>query len=53
MNFGRINALLLKYWYITKNRWDRLFDLFYWPLIDLLVWVLQQYILDSSLKLIY
>jgi ABC-2 type transport system permease protein len=38
MNFGRINALLLKYWYITKNRWDRLFDLFYWPLIDLLVW---------------
>lgn len=38
MKFYRINALLLKYLYITKNRWDRIFDIFYWPLIDIFVW---------------
>lgn len=34
----RIMALLLKYWYITKSRLDRWFDLFYWPVIGLFVW---------------
>ena len=38
MKWYRIQALMLKYWYITKNRWDRVFDIFYWPLVDLLVW---------------
>ena len=38
MKLHRINALLLKYFYISKNRYDRILDIFYWPLIDLLVW---------------
>ena len=38
MKWYRIEALLLKYTYITKNRVDRLFDIFYWPIIDLFVW---------------
>ena len=38
MKLHRIYALLLKYLYITKNRWDRIFDLFYWPLVDIFVW---------------
>ena len=38
MKFYRINALLLKYFYININRADRLFDIFYWPTIDLFVW---------------
>lgn len=38
MKLYRINALLLKYYYITKNRLDRLFDLFYWPLLDIFLW---------------
>lgn len=38
MKFYRIAALLLKYYYITKNRLDRIFDLVYWPVIDLFVW---------------
>ncbi len=38
MKAYRISALLLKYYYITRNRLDRLFDLFYWPVIDLFVW---------------
>ena len=38
MRLYRINALLLKYYYITLNRVDRLFDIFYWPMIDIIVW---------------
>ncbi len=38
MKLYRINALLLKYFYITVHRMDRLFDIFYWPLVDLTIW---------------
>jgi ABC-2 type transport system permease protein len=38
MKFYRICALLLKYYYITINRADRLFDIFYWPVLDLFLW---------------
>jgi ABC-2 type transport system permease protein len=38
MKLYRINALMLKYYYITINSIDRIFDLFYWPLIDLIIW---------------
>ena len=38
MRLYRINALLLKYYYITINRVDRIFDIFYWPVIDLFIW---------------
>ena len=38
MKLHRIWALLIKYWYITINRPDRIFDIFYWPMIDLFVW---------------
>ena len=38
MKLHRINALMLKYYYITINRADRLFDVVYWPIIDLFVW---------------
>ena len=38
MKFHRVTALLLKYVYTTKNSLDRLFDLFYWPTLDLVLW---------------
>ena len=38
MKLHRINALLLKNYYITINRIDRLFDIVYWPIIDLFIW---------------
>lgn len=38
MKLHRINALLLKYYYITINRIDRLFDIIYWPILDLFIW---------------
>ena len=42
-----IKALLLKYWYITKNRLDRIFDIFYWPVISLLIWGFTTYYLKE------
>lgn len=47
MKMHRINALLLKYFYISKNRLDRIFDLFYWPLIDLFVWGFATYFISD------
>lgn len=38
MRLYRINALLLKYYYITINRIDRIFDIVYWPVVDLFIW---------------
>lgn len=37
MRLYRINALLLKYWYVTINSMDRMFDIIYWPVIGLVV----------------
>jgi len=38
MKLYRVNALMLKYWYICMNRIDRWFDIFYWPLLDIVLW---------------
>lgn len=43
MKWYIVKGLLLKYWYITKNRLDRFFDIFYWPLISLLIWGFTTY----------
>ena len=43
MKWYVVKGLLLKYWYITKNRLDRFFDIFYWPLISLLIWGFTTY----------
>jgi ABC-2 type transport system permease protein len=49
MKWHRIQALLLKFWYISKNRVDRIFDIFYWPLLDVLIWgFASTYIEDLS-----
>ena len=47
MKLHRINALLLKYWYININRADRIFDIFYWPTIDLLVWGFASFYIEK------
>lgn len=38
MELYRVNALLLKYYYISINRLDRIFDIIYWPILGLLIW---------------
>ncbi len=47
MKFYRIQALLWKYWYISINRIDRLFDIIYWPIIDLLAWGFATYFIKD------
>lgn len=38
MNIRRIMAMVQRYFYNTKHSYDRLTDMFYWPLMDLLIW---------------
>lgn len=38
MKLHRVAALLLKYWYVTRNSVDRILDIIFWPVVDLLVW---------------
>ncbi|MEK7551027.1 MAG: ABC transporter permease [Patescibacteria group bacterium] len=38
MNIKRIMAMVQRYYYNTKHSYDRLTDMFYWPLMDLLIW---------------
>ena len=38
MNFNRIWAIVLRYTINLYHSWDRLFDMFYWPALDLFVW---------------
>lgn len=38
MKFYRINALLIRHMYLYKRSFPRLMDIFYWPVMELLVW---------------
>ncbi len=38
MKWYRVWAMMLKYLYITKNRVDRLFDIVYWPVLNIFIW---------------
>ena len=37
MKWHRVMAMLLRYWYITTNSMPRIFDIFYWPLMGVIV----------------
>ncbi len=38
MNFGRINGLILRYFYLYRGSPPRLLEQLYWPVVDILVW---------------
>src|SRR5579872_4620264 len=38
MSIFKIYGLILRYFYYFKHSYDRIGDVFYWPLIDLLLW---------------
>ena len=45
----RVNAMVLRYWYLLLSSWPRLLELIYWPAVQLLVWgFLQFYIAQNS-----
>src|SRR3989338_8522646 len=50
MRFYRVNALVLKYFYTSINSLDRVFDIVYWPLIDLFLWGFASFYLESISK---
>jgi len=50
MKLYRINALMLKYWYIGIRRLDRILDVFYWPLIGMLVWGFTTYYIGDLVQ---
>jgi hypothetical protein len=45
----RINAMVLRYWYLLMSSWPRLLELVYWPVLQIITWgFLQNYISQTS-----
>jgi ABC-2 type transport system permease protein len=45
----RVAALVLRHWYVIKSSWPRIFDLMYWPMVQMLMWgFLQLYVAQHS-----
>ena len=38
MKIYRIHGLLLKHWYTTINSVDRILDILFWPIVNLIIW---------------
>jgi ABC-2 type transport system permease protein len=45
----RINAMVLRYWYLLMSSWPRLLELIYWPALQIITWgFLQSYIAQND-----
>jgi ABC-2 type transport system permease protein len=45
----RMFAMVLRHWYLLKSSWPRVFDLMYWPAVQMLMWgFLQVYVAQHS-----
>src|SRR3982074_3019300 len=45
----RINAMILRYWYLLLSSWPRLLELIYWPALQIVTWgFLQNYIAQNA-----
>jgi ABC-2 type transport system permease protein len=45
----RVNAMVLRYWYLLRSSWPRILDLVYWPAVQMLMWgFLQLYVNQNS-----
>src|SRR3982075_3858865 len=45
----RIQAMVLRYWYLLMSSWPRLLELIYWPALQIITWgFLQNYISQTS-----
>lgn len=48
-SFGRVAAMVRRYLYLLRSSWPRIFDLIYWPLVQMLTWgFLQTYLARAS-----
>src|SRR5579871_1846672 len=49
ISFGRIGAMILRYWYLLLSSWPRLLELMYWPILQVITWgFLQSYIAQNA-----
>ena len=49
ISLHRINAMILRYWYLLMSSWPRLLELIYWPALQIITWgFLQNYISQTS-----
>ena len=48
-SFGRVGAMVLRYWYLLANSWPRAVELVYWPTVNMLTWgFVQSYVSAKS-----
>jgi ABC-2 type transport system permease protein len=50
MNMSRILGVFFRYFYVLKKGMHQLSDLFYWPLVDILIWGLTSVWIQSYLN---
>jgi ABC-2 type transport system permease protein len=49
LSLRRVGAMVLRHWYLLKSSWPRVFDLMYWPAVQMLMWgFLQMYVAQNS-----
>ncbi|MGV7217690.1 ABC transporter permease [Bradyrhizobium sp. UFLA05-112] len=45
----RINAMILRYWYLLMSSWPRLLELLYWPALQVITWgFIQLYVAQNA-----
>ncbi len=48
VSLRRIGAMVVRHWYLLTGSWPRLLDLFYWPLVQMLLWgFIQSYLANA------
>jgi ABC-2 type transport system permease protein len=49
ISWRRVAAMILRYWYLLRSSWPRLFELIYWPAVQMLMWgFLQLYLTQNA-----
>lgn len=48
-SLGRVGAMVLRYTYLLRSSWPRLFEMIYWPAVQMLTWgFLQTYLVRAQ-----
>lgn len=54
MNINRIYAIVLRNLYTFRSNYDRIFDAFYWPTLEIIIWgITSHYIISLSKEFSY
>jgi ABC-2 type transport system permease protein len=49
LSVHRINAMILRYWYLLMSSWPRLLELLYWPALQVITWgFIQLYVAQNA-----